>query len=53
LASAVTKPLWYLDAEGKLGCILVGVGITDGVNTEITSAEDLSNLSFILREKVD
>ncbi len=47
------KPLWYFDSEGKIACVLVEVGISDGSNTEISGTEDLSALKFILREKAE
>ncbi|MDR0377446.1 MAG: efflux RND transporter periplasmic adaptor subunit [Spirochaetaceae bacterium] len=57
------KPLWYLTSEGKLDCVLVTSGITDGSRTEIRAwsrgGEDggaagggLEGLPVILREKV-
>jgi HlyD family secretion protein len=49
------KTLWYLDSDGKLDCILVRTGITDGSYTEVSPADpgtDLEGLRIILREKV-
>ncbi|MDR0759061.1 MAG: efflux RND transporter periplasmic adaptor subunit [Treponema sp.] len=53
------KPLWYISGEGRLDCVLVTAGITDGSRTEIRlwgGAGDetgiLEGLSVILREKV-
>jgi HlyD family secretion protein len=51
------KTLWYITGEGKLDCVLVAAGITDGSRTEIRlwggdEAGVLEGLSVILREKV-
>jgi hypothetical protein len=53
------KPLWYLNGEGKLDCLLVQAGISDGSYTEIRpvtrggSGEDaLEGLQVILRERI-
>jgi HlyD family secretion protein len=53
------KPLWYINGEGKLDCVLVMTGITDGSRTEVRpwgrggdEAVGLEGLSVILREKV-
>jgi HlyD family secretion protein len=51
------KPLWYINGEGKLDCVLVTAGITDGSRTEIRlwggdETGMLEGLSVILREKV-
>jgi HlyD family secretion protein len=51
------KPLWYITGEGKLDCVLVAAGITDGSRTEIRlwggdETGVLEGLSVILREKV-
>ncbi|MDR2246012.1 MAG: efflux RND transporter periplasmic adaptor subunit [Treponema sp.] len=56
---APPKPLWYISAEGRLDCVLVTAGITDGSRTEIRlwggaggETGILEGLSVILREKV-
>jgi HlyD family secretion protein len=55
---APPKPLWYINGEGKLDCVLVAAGITDGSRTEIRlwgggdETGGLEGLSVILREKV-
>jgi HlyD family secretion protein len=47
------KPLWFLDETGKVGCILVRTGITDGSFTEIQAPhEELEGRQIILRERV-
>jgi HlyD family secretion protein len=53
------RPLWYINGEGKLDCVLVTTGISDGSRTEIRpwgrgweDAAGLEGLSVILREKV-
>ena len=47
------KPLWYLDAQGKIAVRLVGVGSSDGINTEIIGADELEGTKIILREKAE
>ncbi|MDR1108985.1 MAG: efflux RND transporter periplasmic adaptor subunit [Spirochaetaceae bacterium] len=53
---AAPKTLWYLTAEGKLDCLLVRTGISNGSFTEIrpvfTAEEALLGMRFILRERV-
>jgi HlyD family secretion protein len=34
-SQARPRPLWYIDEKGRPDCILVGAGISDGINTEI------------------
>jgi HlyD family secretion protein len=50
------KTLWYLNAEGKLDCLLVRTGISDGSFTEIRPVaapeETLLGKQVILRERV-
>ncbi|MDR3146609.1 MAG: efflux RND transporter periplasmic adaptor subunit [Treponema sp.] len=50
------KPLWFFDGEGKLDCLLVIAGISDGSVTEISSPDLTENLvagtQFIVRERV-
>ncbi|MDR2364045.1 MAG: efflux RND transporter periplasmic adaptor subunit [Spirochaetaceae bacterium] len=50
------KTLWYLNGEGKLDCLLVRTGISDGSFTEIRPVlapeEDLTGMRVILRERV-
>ncbi|GHU48048.1 hypothetical protein FACS1894200_04400 [Spirochaetia bacterium] len=49
------KPLWYLNA-GKLDCVLVRSGNSDGSRTEIRlipgNTVDLETLQVIIREKL-
>jgi len=52
-ATADNKPLWYLDAQGKIAVRLVRVGSSDGINTEIIGADDLEGKQVILREKAE
>ena len=52
-ATVDKKPLWYLDAQGKITVILVGVGSSDGINTEIIGADELEGSQVILREKAE
>jgi HlyD family secretion protein len=50
------KPLWFLNGEGKLDCLLVTAGISDGSVTEVSSQELTESLiagtRFIVRERV-
>jgi HlyD family secretion protein len=50
------KTLWFLNGEGKLDCVLVTPGISDGSVTEISSPDLTENLiagtQFIVRERV-
>ncbi|MDR3277082.1 MAG: efflux RND transporter periplasmic adaptor subunit [Treponema sp.] len=47
------KTLWYITGEGKLDCIQVLAGISDGSRTEITMVTgDLEGLQVILKEKI-
>jgi HlyD family secretion protein len=51
------KPLWYLDGEGRLACVLLRTGMSDGAKTEIHPAapgggdSPLEGMTVILREK--
>ena len=49
----VRKPLWYLDPSGEFQCVIVTVGVTDGVNTEVSGAEGLEGMKIILKEKAE
>ena len=49
----VRKPLWYLDPAGEFQCVLVTVGVTDGVSTEVSGAEGLEGMKVILKEKAE
>jgi HlyD family secretion protein len=49
----VRKPLWYLDSGGAFQCVLVTVGVTDGINTEVSGAEGLEGMKVILKEKAE
>lgn len=49
----VRKPLWYLDGSGVFQCVLVTVGVTDGVNTEVSGVEGLEGMKIILKEKAE
>lgn len=60
---AVKKALWYLDTDSSLQCVLVEVGVTDGIKTQVTpvsgpggqdpsaAAAALEKLKVILKEK--
>jgi HlyD family secretion protein len=47
------KTLWYLDEGGKLAVALVGVGASDGKNTELVGAEKLEGRKIILKVKAE
>jgi len=56
---AEPKPLWYLDGNGKLACVLVRPSLSNGTSTEIRPAgpgsvenSSLEGMRVILREKV-
>jgi len=49
----VRKPLWYIDPAGEFQCVLVTVGVTDGVSTEVSGAEGLEGMKVILKEKAE
>jgi HlyD family secretion protein len=53
-APLVTKPLWYMDAGGKLDVIIVSVGSSDGTRTEVRPLDgrNLEDVSVVLRERV-
>jgi HlyD family secretion protein len=52
-SSLTAKTLWRLNSEGKVDCIQVLAGISDGTRTEIHAAEgELEGMQVILREKV-
>jgi HlyD family secretion protein len=49
----VMRNLWFINDEGKLDCMRVQAGISNGSFTEIRSrAEDLEGKQVILREKI-
>lgn len=50
-AAAVKKPLWYLDDKGEFQVIMVEVGVSNGMSTEV-AGDGLEGKSVILREKV-
>jgi HlyD family secretion protein len=52
-AITVRKALWYLDANGDYQCVLVTVGVSDGINTEVSGAEGLEGMKVILKEKAE
>jgi HlyD family secretion protein len=56
---AAPKALWFLNGEGKLDCLLVRAGISDGSYTEVRPADRngpgeaaLEGLQVILRERI-
>ncbi|MDR1025345.1 MAG: efflux RND transporter periplasmic adaptor subunit [Treponema sp.] len=54
--TALDKPLWFINGEGKPDCLLVVPGISDGSVTEVSSPELTESLiaatQFIIRERV-
>ena len=48
----VMRNLWFVNGEGKIDCMQVRVGISDGSSTEIISEEDFEGRQVILREKI-
>jgi HlyD family secretion protein len=54
----VMRNLWFVNGEGKIDCLQVRAGISDGSSTEIISdteiisVEDLEGRQVILREKI-
>jgi len=48
----VMRNLWFINDEGKLDCMQVRAGISDGSSTEIISEEDFEGRQVILREKI-
>jgi HlyD family secretion protein len=51
-ATTTTKYVWYMDDNGELSAIAVTAGVTDGSNTEVTSAQELEGVKIITKEKV-
>ena len=52
-AAPAKKPLWYLDASGKLALTLVTPGLSDGLSTELVGADELEGSKVILKIKVE
>ncbi|MDR0301281.1 MAG: efflux RND transporter periplasmic adaptor subunit [Treponema sp.] len=48
----VMRNLWYINSDGKIGCLQVRTGISDGSSTEIISTEDFDGRQVILRERI-
>jgi len=51
--AVVRKPLWYLDGSGKLAALMVQVGASDSLNTEVIGADSLEGKKVILKVKVE
>lgn len=51
--TVVRKPLWYLDASGKLAVLMVEVGASDSKNTEVSGSGLEEGKQFILKVKVE
>jgi HlyD family secretion protein len=52
-AAGDQKALWYLGDGGKLAVALVGIGASDGKNTELTGAGELEGRRVILKVKAE
>jgi HlyD family secretion protein len=48
----VMRNLWFINGEGKIDCLQVRTGISDGSSTEIISEENFEGKQVILREKI-
>jgi HlyD family secretion protein len=50
----VTKPLWYMNDNGKFDVLMVSVGSSDGTRTEVRplDGQDLEGVSIVLKEKL-
>ena len=52
VAAVETKALWYLDEKGEFQAILVRVGASDGLKTEVSGPPDLEGLAIVVKEKI-
>jgi HlyD family secretion protein len=52
-STTVRKPLWYLDDSGKLAAVMVGVGVSDSLKTEVIGADALEGKKIILKVKAE
>jgi len=48
----VMRNLWFVNGDGKIDCLQVRAGISDGSSTEIISEEEFEGRQVILREKI-
>jgi len=48
----VMRNLWFINGEGKLDCMQVRTGISDGSFTEVYLSEDMEGMQIILRERI-
>ncbi len=51
--AAPKKPLWYMDDSGKLAVVMVGVGMSDGLTSELVGADALEGKKVILKIKAE
>jgi len=51
--TVVQKPLWYVDGTGKLAAVMVEVGLSDGLTTEVSGTDSLEGTKVILKVKAD
>ncbi|HUX38451.1 MAG TPA: efflux RND transporter periplasmic adaptor subunit [Rectinemataceae bacterium] len=49
---AETKALWYLDDKGEFQAILVRIGVSDGLKTEVSGPPDLEGREIVVKEKI-
>jgi hypothetical protein len=52
IVQIVMRNLWFVNEEGKIDCMQVRAGISDGSSTEIISEDDFEGRQVILREKL-
>jgi HlyD family secretion protein len=51
-AAVVMRNLWFINDEGKIDCMQVRAGISDGSSTHVYLTEDFEGRQVILREKI-
>ena len=52
-AAPPKKPLWFIDDSSKLAVVMVGVGMSDGMTTELVGADNLEGKKVILKIKAE
>lgn len=52
-SSVVRKPLWYVEDNGKLAAVMVEVGVSDTLKTEVIGADALVGKKIILKVKAE
>lgn len=51
-SQVVTRNLWFINEDGKLGVIRVNTGVSDGSSTELFLEKEFEGRQVILREKI-